>query len=104
MTNEFIKSVIQELCSVIVTGIIGILGYYIKTFLKQHISELQYQKDCAIAKRIVLKVEELANEFDWEKEVKHAKATQMISSRTGLSSDDIFDIIKSTVTEIKLSL
>lgn len=33
--------------------------------------------------------------------VKHAKATEMIASKTGLSAEDIFNIIKATVGEFK---
>lgn len=50
---------------------------------------------------IVKKVQEEASTYNWDNEIKHSKATEYISAKTGLSSEDIYDIIKVTVSEIK---
>lgn len=117
MIGELTKQIIANVCYIGVTTIIGIATYYGKKFidskqglidkqqesLKQQIGDAQYQKDVGIAKRIVLAVEQEGKEFDWEGALKHSKATELISQKTGLSSGDIYDIIKSVVGEINLN-
>lgn len=60
----------------------------------------KYNQDVAMAKGIIMSVEQQAREFNWDGTIKHAKATEMISKVTGLSNDDIFNIIKATVAEL----
>ncbi|MFL0195296.1 hypothetical protein ACJDU8_06900 [Clostridium sp. WILCCON 0269] len=42
-------------------------------------------------------VEQMDKEYNWEGAVKHSKAVEKITAQIGLSSGDIFDIIKATV-------
>lgn len=71
-----------------------------KEALKQTIGIEQYNKDEAIVKDAVKTVEQLGKEFNWEGAVKHSKVLELISGKTGLSDDDIFNIIKGTVLEV----
>ncbi|MEY8001220.1 hypothetical protein AB8U03_13645 [Clostridium sp. Mt-5] len=113
---DLAKEIITDVCYIGVTTIAGIATYYGKKFidskqglidkqqeaLKQQIGDAQYQKDVDIAKRTVLAIEQEGKEFNWEGALKHSKATEIISRKTGLSSGDIYDIIKSVVSEINL--
>lgn len=113
---DTIKEIIIDVCYIGVTTIAGIATYYGKKFidskqgliqkqqetLKQQIGDAQYKKDIEIAQRTVFAVEQMGKEYDWEGAVKHSKATEIISQKTGLSSGDIYDIIKSVVSEINL--
>lgn len=114
---DIAKTIIENVCYVGVTTIAGIATYYGKKFidskqgliqkqqeaLKQQIGDAQYQKDIDVAKRTIFAVEQEGKEFNWESEIKHSKATEIISQKTGLSSGDIYDIIKSTVAKINLN-
>jgi E3 ubiquitin-protein ligase DOA10 len=114
MMSQLTKQIIADVCYIAITTIAGIASYYFKKLvnskkdlnkqqkeaLKQQIGDAQYNKDVNTAKRIVMSVEQMGKEFDWEGAIKHSKATEMISQKTGLSSGDIFDIIKATVAEL----
>lgn len=116
MINDILKNVIQDICYVGVTTIAGMATYYGKKFidskqdligrqkeaLKQQLGDAQYNKDVDTAKRIIMAVEQMGKEYNWEGAVKHSKATEIITQKTGLSSGDIFDIIKATVSSINL--
>lgn len=113
---DLAKEIITDICYIGVTTIAGIATYYGKKFidskqglidkqqeaLEQQIGYAQYNKDVDIAKRTVLAIEQEGKEFNWEGDLKHSKATEIISQKTGLSSGDIYDIIKSVVGEINL--
>lgn len=71
-----------------------------KQALEQTIGTEQYNKDKAYLQGIIKTVEQLGNEFDWQGVAKHSKVLEMISGKTGLSDDEIFNIIKETVLEI----
>lgn len=114
MMNEITKQIIIDTCYIGATTIFGILSYYGKKFmdahngliekqqeaLKQQLGDAQYNKDVDTAKRIVMAVEQMGKEYNWEGAVKHSKAVEKITVATGLSSGDIFDIIKSVVGEL----
>ncbi|MBC2579679.1 hypothetical protein [Clostridium sp. DJ247] len=114
MMNDLLKQIIVDVCYIGVTTIAGIATYYGKKFidskqnfiekqkevLKQQLGDAQYKKDVDTAKRIVMAVEQMAREHNWEGAVKHSKAVEKITAQTGLSSGDIFDIIKSVVGEL----
>lgn len=114
--NDLVKQIIQDICYIGVTTIFGVASFYFKKFLdshrslidkqkealKQQIGNEQYRKDVDIAKRSVLAVEQMGKEFNWEGAIKHSKATEIITQKTGLSSGDIYDIIKSVCGEINL--
>ena len=107
---DIAKEIITDVCYVGVTTIAGIATYYGKKFidskqgliekqkeaLKKQIGDAQYNKDVDIAKRTILAIEQ-------EGAMKHSKATEIITQKTGLSSGDIYDIIKSVCAEINLN-
>lgn len=114
MMNDVLKQIIVDVCYIGLTTIAGIATYYGKKFinskqeliekqkeaLKQELGVAQYNKDIDTAKRIVMAVEQMGKEYNWEGTVKHSKAVEKITAQTGLSSGDIFDIIKSVVGEL----
>ncbi|MFU0784327.1 hypothetical protein [Clostridium sp.] len=53
-----------------------------------------------IVQDMVKTVEQLGKEFNWEGAVKHSKVLELIEGKTGLSDDEIYNIIKSTVLEV----
>lgn len=60
----------------------------------------QYNKDVAIVKNAVFTAEQLGKEFNWEGTIKHSKVLELIQGKTGLSDDEIFNIIKGAVLEV----
>lgn len=114
MMNDLLKQIIVDVCYIGVTTIAGIATYYGKKFidskqdfiekqkevLKQQLGDAQYKKDVDTAKRIVMAVEQMGREYNWEGVVKHSKAVEKITAQTSLSFGDIFDIIKSVVGEL----
>lgn len=71
-----------------------------KEALKQSMGIEQYNKDKDIVQSAVKAVEQLGKEFDWTGEIKHSKVLELIKNKTNLSEDEIFYIIKGTVSEI----
>lgn len=65
--------------------------------LKAKMGQEEYSNAKQKATDIIYKVEQLGKELAWDAATKHSKATELISQATGLSDEDIFDIIKSTV-------
>ncbi|WPC42982.1 hypothetical protein [Clostridium sp. JS66] len=114
--DNLIKEIISDSCYLIITTIFGIIAYQVRLFqikhadflkvqeesLKQQLGDEQYKKDKEIAEMLVLKVEELGKQYNWQGEEKYNKAVEFISNKTGLDSTDIYDIVKSTVTKIKI--
>lgn len=70
--------------------------------LIQAIGIEKYNHDIQIAKSIICSIEQMGKEYNWEGSVKHTKAFELISQKTSLSEDDIFQIIKGTVGEFNL--
>lgn len=109
----FVNQIIPQLLYIVITAIIGVISYYVKQALDAHkdyidiqkqqiiqkIGENAYNQDLAIAKQIILAVEQMGREFNWQSEMKHSKATEMIVKKTGLSEEEIYNIIKATVGE-----
>lgn len=94
MINDILKNVIQDICYVGVTTIAGMATYYGKKFidskqdligrqkaLKQQLGDAQYNKDVDTAKRIIMAVEQMGKEYNWEGAVKHSKATEIITQK-----------------------
>lgn len=114
--SVILSQIIVDIIYLLITIIGGIATYYVKKFidskqdlidkqkeaLKQKLGDEQYNKDLDIAERVVLAVEQMGKEFNWEGAVKHSKATEIITQKTGLSSGDIYDIIKSVCYKINL--
>lgn len=65
--------------------------------LKAKLGQEEYDHAKKQAEDIIYKVEQLGKELAWDAVTKHSKATEWISQETGLSDEQIFDIIKSTV-------
>lgn len=117
LKDIFVNQVIPQLLYIVITAIIGVISYYVKQVLdvhkayidvqKQHIIQKigndAYNQDLAIAKQIVLAVEQMGREFNWQSEMKHSRAADMITKKTGLSEDEIYNIIKATVAEFNNS-
>ncbi|AGK97424.1 hypothetical protein [Clostridium pasteurianum] len=71
-----------------------------KEAIKQTMGIELYNKDVAIIKNAVKTVEQLGREFNWAGALKHTKVLELIKNKTGLSDDEIFNIIKGTVLEV----
>lgn len=71
-----------------------------KEALKQTIGIEQYNKDVTVVKNAVKTVEQLGREFNWEGTLKHTKVLELIKNKTGLTDEEIFNIIKATVLEV----
>lgn len=66
--------------------------------LKAQIGQEEYNHAKEVAQDIVYKVEQLGKELAWDAAEKHAKAAEEIAAKcTGLSEEDIYNIIKTTV-------
>ena len=69
-----------------------------KEALKTKIGQENYDHTKQVAQDIIYKVEQLGKELAWDAVTKHAKATEEIASKyMGLSEEDIYSIIKTTV-------
>lgn len=66
--------------------------------LKIKMGQEQYNHVKGEAQDIIYKVEQLGKELAWDAVTKHAKAAEEIAAKyTGLSEEDIYNIIKTTV-------
>lgn len=111
MKELFISQIVVPMLYVVVSVIFGIIAYFAKKFYSTHKDFLEFQRQWLIQKigidkykqdvdtvqRAVYSAEQLGKEFDWQGAVKHSKALEMIEGKTGLTDDEIFNIIKGTV-------
>lgn len=66
--------------------------------LKAKMGQDNYNHTMQVSKDIVYKIEQLGKELAWDAVTKHAKAAEEIAAKcTGLSDEDIYNIIKTTV-------
>lgn len=66
--------------------------------LKAKLGEEEYNRTKQEVQDIIYKIEQLGKELAWDAVTKHAKAAEEIASKyTGLSDEDIYNIIKTTV-------
>ena len=66
--------------------------------LKQKMGQEEYNHAKQQAQDIIYKFEQLEKELAWDAVTKHAKAAEEIAAKcTGLSDQDIYNIIKTTV-------
>lgn len=66
--------------------------------LKAKMGQDNYNHTMQVAQNIVYKIEQLGKELAWDAVTKHAKAAEEITAKcTGLSDEDIYNIIKTTV-------
>jgi hypothetical protein len=112
----FLTTIIPDLGYIIIATLFALISYYAKDFLNKHANFIaeqekalkdkigvdQYNMDKSVATDIILRIEEEAKQFDWSSEIKHSKATSLISKETGLDAESIYNIIKATVTKIKM--
>lgn len=118
MFKEFLQQTLPSILSIILTTLFGILSYHLKKFLssKQVLLEREkqqllskighdnYDHDLKLAQGIIYSIEQLGKEYNWEGAIKHARATELISQKTHLLPEDIFNIIKATIGAINLKL
>ncbi|AKA72356.1 hypothetical protein [Clostridium scatologenes] len=66
--------------------------------LKAKVGEEEYNRTKQEVQDIIYKIEQLGKELAWDAVTKHAKAAEEVASKyTGLSDEDIYNIIKTTV-------
>lgn len=71
-----------------------------KEALENSIGIEKYNKDVATIKIAVQAVEQLGKEFNWDGEIKHNKVLKLIEGKTGLTDEEIYNMIKAAVSEI----
>lgn len=114
MKEILISQVLTPIIEVIISTILGIALYYVRKFYNKHkdFLELQrqqliqkinidkYNKDIAVVKNAVNAVEQLGKENKWKGTIKHAKVLEIIKDKTGLTDEQIFNVIKGAVLEV----
>lgn len=114
MKELIISQVVTSIIGAIMSTLLGIALYYVKKFYNKHkdFLELQrqqliqkigidkYNADIAIVKNAVKAVEQLGKENDWKGAIKHSKVLDMINGKTGLTDEQIYNIIKAAVLEV----
>jgi hypothetical protein len=114
MKEQIISQIVIPVLGAIVCTILEIgrrqLGTYLdskkelilkqKEALQQSMGIEQYNKDVSTIKQAVVTVEQLGKEFDWKNETKHNKVLQMIEGKTGLTDEEVYNILKAAVLEV----
>lgn len=114
MKEILISQVLTPIIGAIISTLLGILSYYVKQFYNRHkdFLELQqkeltqkigiekYNADVSVVKNAVKTVEQLGKERNWIGDLKYTKALELIKGKTGLSDEDIYNIIKAAVLEV----
>jgi hypothetical protein len=73
--------------------------------LKTEMGQTEYNHAKQLAQDIIYKVEQLGKELAWDAVTKHAKAAEEIAAKcTGLSDEDIYNVIKTTVGMINSNI
>jgi hypothetical protein len=73
-----------------------------KQALQQSIGIELYNKDRETIRDAVKAVEQLGKENHWAGSLKHSKVFEMVQGKTGLTDEEIFNIIKATVAEFNI--
>lgn len=114
MKEILIGQLLTATIGAIISTLLGILAYYVKKFYNKHKGFLELQKeellqkigiekynaDVALVKSAVKTVEQLGKEKNWMGDLKYTKALELIKGKTGLSDEDIYNIIKAAVLEV----
>ena len=114
MSETLITSILTPIVVAAIGTIIEIARRQLKVYLdsKQQLIEKQkealvqamgvekYNSDVAIVKQAVQTVEQLGKEFNWEGTLKHSKVLELIEGKTGLTDEQVFNIIKATVLAV----
>ncbi|MDF2884518.1 MAG: hypothetical protein K0R54_5085 [Clostridiaceae bacterium] len=114
MKELLISQVLIPIIGTIISTLLGIALFYVKKFYNKHkdFLELQreqliqkigidkYNHDVVVVKNAVKAVEQIAKENDWKGTLKQTKVLDMIQGKTGLTDEQIFNVIKGTVLEV----
>jgi hypothetical protein len=115
---QIINQVVIPVAGVVVSTVATMIGYYAKNLYAKHkdvvdlqsqhlqqvIGQDKYNADVQTVKEAVYAVEQQAKEFNWEGEMKHSKVLDMIEGKTGLTDEQVFNLIKGFVLQVnKLS-
>lgn len=73
-----------------------------KEALQQTMGIEQYNKDVSTIKQAVMTIEQLGKEYDWKGAIKHTKVLELVEGKTGLTDEEIFNIIKAAVAGLNL--
>lgn len=68
--------------------------------LEQSMGIEQYNKDVATVKQAVQAAEQMGKEFNWTGEMKNSKVLKLIEGKTGLTDEEIYNIIKACVLQV----
>lgn len=113
MLKDIIIQLLPQVLTIVLTAIVGFIATIFRNWCnankalieteKQQLIQLigvdNYNKEVNLAKTAIQSVEEQARNFNWDSTIKHAKATEAISNATGLTDEEIYNIIKATVNE-----
>lgn len=113
MLKDMIIQILPQILFFVITVIVSFITVLLKNWYNankglieaqkqqaiQTIGIDKYNQDVNLAKLFIHSIEEQARKFDWDSIIKHAKATELISNATGLSNDQIYNVIKATVDE-----
>lgn len=111
---NIINQIVLPIAGIAVTAAGGFVSYYAKKFYTKHEASIEateknlqvklgietYNKDVSVVKQAVYSVEQQAMEFDWAGELKHSKVLEKITGKTGLTEDEVYDLIKAFVLEV----
>lgn len=114
MKEILINQILSPIIGAIVSMLLGILVYYVnqfynkqKRFLELQEKELiqkigieKYSADVEVVKNAVKTVEQIGKEKNWMGDLKYTKALEIIKGKTGLTDEDIYNIIKAAVLEV----
>lgn len=114
MKEILINQVLSPIIGAIVSMLLGILVYYVNQFynkqkrflelqereLIQKIGIEKYSADVEVVKNAVKTVEQIGKEKNWMGDLKYTKALEIIKGKTGLTDEDIYNIIKAAVLEV----
>lgn len=111
---KIINEVIIPVAGVAVSVAGAYVSYYAKKFYSKHEESIKntektlqdklgvetYNKDVSVVKAAVYSIEQQAKEFNWTGELKHSKVLEKIEGKTGLTDEEIFDLIKGFVLQV----
>ena len=114
MKEQIISQIVIPVLVAIIGTILEVGRRQIKTFLdskqeliekqkeavKQSMGIEQYSKDVATINQTVQAVEQMGKEFNWTGEMKNSKVLKLIEGKTGLSDEEIYNIIKACVLQV----
>ena len=114
MKEQIISQIIIPVLGVVICTILEVGRRQIKAYLnsKQGLIEKeskalqqsmgieQYNKDVSVIKQAVQAAEQMGKEFNWTGEMKNSKVLKLIEGKTGLTDEEIYNIIKACVLQV----